>query len=102
MKSCRASTCGARRGTIRTCASSPRTSGGRKFCFWSDLVPTVNHTQPDLGRGLRSGPGEAIDQRRAGSGAPPTRVDLRLRARPLGGMARIERDEKRQFRAVAL
>jgi glyoxylase-like metal-dependent hydrolase (beta-lactamase superfamily II) len=78
-------------------------SGGRTFCFWSDLVPTVNHAQPTWVAAFDLDPVESIDQKSrwlaraaeegwiSGFGHDPT-----------VGFARIERDEKRGFRAVAL
>jgi glyoxylase-like metal-dependent hydrolase (beta-lactamase superfamily II) len=78
-------------------------SGGRTFCFWSDLVPTVNHTQPTWVAAFDLDPVETIDQK--------SRLLARAAAEgwvcgfghdPKVGFARIERDEKRGFAATAV
>jgi glyoxylase-like metal-dependent hydrolase (beta-lactamase superfamily II) len=79
------------------------TSGGRTFCFWSDLVPTVNHTQPTWVAAFDLDPIESIDQKtRWLARAADEEWICGFGHDPAIGFARIERDKKRQFRAVAL
>jgi glyoxylase-like metal-dependent hydrolase (beta-lactamase superfamily II) len=79
------------------------TSGGQTFCFWSDLVPTVNHTQPTWVAAFDLDPLEVIDQKsRWLARAADEQWICGFGHDPVVGFARIERDEKRQFRAVAI
>jgi glyoxylase-like metal-dependent hydrolase (beta-lactamase superfamily II) len=79
------------------------TSGGRTFCFFSDLVPTVNHMQPTWVAAFDIYPVESIDQKTLWLGRAADEgwiCGLGHDARV--GFTRIERDEKRQFRAHPL
>lgn len=76
-------------------------SGGRTFCFWSDLVPTVNHTQPTWVAAFDLDPIASIDQKtqwlsRAADGG----WVCGFGHDPTVGFARIERDGRRGFKAV--
>jgi glyoxylase-like metal-dependent hydrolase (beta-lactamase superfamily II) len=78
-------------------------SGGRTFCFWSDLVPTANHTQPTWVAAFDLEPVETIDQkwRWLGRAADEGWI-CGFGHDPEVGFARIERDQKRGFRAAAI
>ena len=79
------------------------TSGGRTFCFWSDLVPTVHHTQPSWVAAFDLDPIETIEQKTRWLGrAADEGWVCGFGHDATVGFARIERDEKRQFRAVAV
>jgi glyoxylase-like metal-dependent hydrolase (beta-lactamase superfamily II) len=76
-------------------------SGGRTFVFWSDLVPTMNHLQPTWVAAFDLYPMQTIDQKNEWLGrAADERWICGFGHDPKVGFARIERDEKRQFRAV--
>jgi glyoxylase-like metal-dependent hydrolase (beta-lactamase superfamily II) len=76
-------------------------SGGQTFCFWSDLVPTVNHTQPTWVAGFDLDPIESIDQKTQWlSRAADSEWVCGFGHDAAVAFARIERDEKRQFRAI--
>jgi glyoxylase-like metal-dependent hydrolase (beta-lactamase superfamily II) len=78
-------------------------SGGRTFCFWSDLVPTVSHTQPTWVAAVDLDPVETIDQKtRWLARAADEGWICGFGHDPETGFARIERDEKRLFRAAPL
>jgi glyoxylase-like metal-dependent hydrolase (beta-lactamase superfamily II) len=78
-------------------------SRGRTFCFWSDLVPTVNHTQPTWVAAFDLDPVESIDQKtRWLARAADEGWVCGFGHDPSVAFARIERDEKRGFRASAL
>ena len=78
-------------------------SGGRSFCFWADLVPTASHTQPTWVAAFDLDPIESIDQKTVWLGRAADEAWIcGFGHDPTVGLARIERDEKRQFRAVAL
>ena len=101
-RSCRACGCGGRRDTIATCAVITASSGGRTFCFLSDLVPTVNHTQPTWVAAFDLYPMQTIDQKAEWLGrAADEGWICGFGHDPKVGFARIERDEKRQFRAAS-
>ena len=69
------------------------TSGGQTFCFWSDLVPTVNHTQPTWVAAFDLDPIEAIDQKaRWLARAADEQWICGFGHDPVVGFARIERD----------
>ncbi len=76
-------------------------SGGRTFCFFSDLVPTVNHTQPTWVAAFDLYPVESIDQKTAWLGrAADERWICGLGHDAKVAFARIERDESKGFRAI--
>jgi len=78
-------------------------SGERTFCFFSDLVPTVDHTQPTWVAAFDIYPVLCIDQKTAWLGrAADEGWICGLGHDPRVGFTRIERDEKRQFRAHPL
>lgn len=78
-------------------------SGGRTFCFWSDLVPTAAHAQPTWVAAFDLDPVETIDQKtRWLARAADEGWVCGFGHDPEVGLARIERDEKRGFRAVAV
>jgi len=78
-------------------------SGGRTFCFFSDLVPTVNHMQPTWVAAFDIYPVESIDQKTVWLGrAADEGWICGLGHDAKVGFTRIERDEKRQFRAHPL
>jgi glyoxylase-like metal-dependent hydrolase (beta-lactamase superfamily II) len=76
-------------------------SGGRTFCFWSDLVPTKNHLQPTWVTAFDLFPVETIDQKTAWLGrAADEGWVVGFGHDAFVGFARIERDEKAGFRAA--
>jgi glyoxylase-like metal-dependent hydrolase (beta-lactamase superfamily II) len=78
-------------------------SGGQTFCFWSDLVPTVHHVQPTWVAAFDLDPVETIEQKLRWLGrAADEGWICGFGHDPEVGFARIQRDEKRGFRAVAL
>ena len=78
-------------------------SGGRTFCFFSDLVPTTNHTQPTWVAAFDIYPVESIDQKTVWLGrAADEGWICGLGHDPRVGFTRIERDERKQFRAHPL
>jgi glyoxylase-like metal-dependent hydrolase (beta-lactamase superfamily II) len=78
-------------------------SGGRTFCFFSDLVPTVNHTQPTWVAAFDIFPVECIDQKTLWLGRAADEGWICGLGHDAGvGFTRIERDEKKQFRAHPL
>ena len=76
-------------------------SGGRTFCFWSDLVPTVHHTQPTWVAAVDLDPIETIDQKQRWlARAADEDWICGFSHDPHVGFARIERDERRGFRVI--
>jgi len=77
-------------------------SAGRTFCFWSDLVPTANHIQPTWVLAFDLYPLETIDQKSKWlARAADENWLCGFSHDPEIAFARVERDEKTGFRAVA-
>jgi glyoxylase-like metal-dependent hydrolase (beta-lactamase superfamily II) len=79
------------------------TSGGRTFCFWSDIVPTAHHTQPTWVAAVDLYPLEHIDEKtRWLTRAADEQWICGFGHDPRVGFARIERDDRKGFRSVAV
>jgi len=76
-------------------------SGGKTFCFFSDLVPTAAHVQPTWVAAVDLDPITTIDTKmRWLATAAERRWDCAFSHDPHVAFARIERDPKTQFRAI--
>jgi glyoxylase-like metal-dependent hydrolase (beta-lactamase superfamily II) len=77
------------------------TSGGRTFCFLSDLVPTVAHLQPTWVAAFDLFPLETIEQKTKWLGAAADEGWIcGFGHDPAVALAQIERDAKTGFRAL--
>lgn len=76
-------------------------SRGQTFCFWSDLVPTINHTQPTWVLGFDLYPMQTIDQKQHWlSRAADDNWICGFAHDPEVGLARIARDAKTGYAAA--
>lgn len=76
-------------------------SQGQTFCFWSDLVPTIHHTQPTWVMAFDLYPMQTIDEKQRWLARAADEAWVCGFAHdPEVGLARIVRDEKASFRAV--